>query len=146
MCNYLMQLERPRSSSPAKRHQNRRQKQWLVQSFLLSFRCKNSNPGRCILTLGAAIILNDDCPCGVKRSGKMSHKNSSKLFVSLLFLLLPSFYFLALFFSLVAFLSLFPLSKWHCEVEFTRCANFLPRLTLLWQKAQVAQQVLSGSS
>lgn len=43
-------------------------------------------------------------------------------------------------------LSLFPPYKRHCEVEFTRCANFLPHLTLLWQKAQVAQQVLSGSS
>lgn len=46
MCNYLMQSETPRSSSPAKRHQNRRQIQWLVQSFLWRFRCKNSNPGR----------------------------------------------------------------------------------------------------
>lgn len=55
---------------------------------------------------GATIILNYYCPCGVTWSWKMSHKNSSKLFVSLPFLLLPSFYFLALFFSIVAFLSL----------------------------------------
>ena len=39
----------------------------------------------------------------------MSHKNSTKLFVSLLFLLLPRFCFLAVFFSVVAFLSFLPI-------------------------------------
>lgn len=146
MCNYLMHLELlGAAAQPNGIKIEDRYSGWCRVSFWVSD-ARIQTQGGVFSHSGAAVILNYDCPCGVKWSWKMSHKNSSKLFVSLLFLLLPSLYFLALFFSLVAFLSLFPLSEWHCEAEFTRCANFLPHLTLLWQKAQVAQQVLSGSS
>lgn len=146
MFNY-MQLETLQSSSVAKQgiKTSDRHSGWCRVSFWAPGTKIQARSG-VFSHSEATIILNYSCPRGVIWSQKMSHKNSSKLFVSLLFLLLPSFYFLALFFSAVAFLSLFPPSKWHCDVEFTRCANFLPHLTLLWQKAQVAQQVLSGSS
>lgn len=106
MFNY-MRLETLQSSGPAKRgiKISGRHSGWCRVSFWA--------PGTKIQTQSgvfshskATIIVHYYCPCGVIWSWKMSHKNSSKLFVSLLFLLLPSFYFLALFFSVGAFLSL----------------------------------------